>query len=66
VPEIFSDIQPPTTLPTPLCWQLLDRIGLSRSGLTSRGATGPHASFSRWHPVRWHDDAVRFSETHKL
>lgn len=66
VPEIFSDIQPPTTLPTPLCWQLLDRIGLSRSGLTSRGASGPRALFSRWHHVRCHDGAVRFSETHKL
>jgi hypothetical protein len=66
VPEIFSDIQPPTTLPTPLCWQLLDRIGLSRSGLTSRGASGLRALFSRWHHVRCHDGAVRFSETHKL
>ena len=45
--------------------QLLDRLGLSRSGPISRGATGPRYFFlAGFHVLD--DDAVRFSETHKL
>src|SRR6202022_4505805 len=43
--KYFPASSPPTTLPTPLFWQLLDRLGPSRSGPISRGAMGPRCFF---------------------
>jgi hypothetical protein len=43
--KYFPASSPPTTLPTPLFLQLLDRSGLSRSGPISRGAMGPRCYF---------------------
>src|SRR5437899_7989401 len=46
--------------------QLLDRFGSSRSGPVGRGATRPDDSFpSQSFHVRFHDGAIRFSETRK-
>src|ERR1700730_8589232 len=64
--KYFPTSSPPTTLPTPLYGQLLDRFGLSRSGPIRRGAAGHRCFFLAGVSCRCHDGAIQISETHKL